>query len=250
MSLSVSTGGRRESRRPGSKARNWDRSNSIRLWPSRNSPTLEKSSSLANAPSRPSVSEGKVRDHPVSGCTPAKAGIRPSMTPTSRFKEIHRDRGHLLSSPTAGTPTVGPRHDQRLLGARDRRLEQVPDGRLRLVDRVPNQPQLGAPSCELGDTGGPQFFEVEVSSVRGAVIPFGEEDRPKIGLNLGRPGVYVLVRLLLPGVDMPRLNIGVSDHALRRLVEHRCERPWERAIVLTSNQSAMTRNHFRHIEGV
>ena len=177
------------------------------------------------------------------------------MAHSTRFQRQDPDRRTDIAPGRArivepGLPAVGPRHDQRLLGARDRRLEQVPDGRLRLVDRVPNQPQLGAPSCELGDTGGPQFFEVEVSSVRGAVIPFGEEDRPKIGLNLGRPGVYVLVRLLLPGVDMPRLNIGVSDHPLRRLVERRCERPWERAIVLTSNQSAMTRNHFRQIEGV
>ena len=50
----------------------------------------------------------------MSGCTPAKARIRPSMTPTSRSKEIRRDRGRLLSSPTAGTPTVGPRPDLRL----------------------------------------------------------------------------------------------------------------------------------------
>ena len=80
--------------------------------------------------------------------------------------------------------------------------------------------------------------------------PFGKEDRPEIGLNLGRPGVYVLVRLLLPGVDMPRLYIGVSAHPLGRLVQHQGEWPWQRAIVLTSNQPAMTRNHFRHIEGV
>ena len=49
---------------------------------------------------------------------------------------------------------------------------------------------------------------------------------------------------------MPRLYIGVSDHPLRCLVEHQREQPWERAIVLTSNQPAMTRNHFRHIEGI
>ena len=48
---------------------------------------------------------------------------------------------------------------------------------------------------------------------------------------------------------MPRLYIGVSDHPLRRLVEHQREQLWERAIVLTSNQPAMTRNQFRHIEG-
>ena len=101
--------------------------------------------------------------------------------------------------------------------------------------------------AEAQDPVSRQFFELEGSSLTGAVVAFGEEDGRdyhRLGVH---PGVYVLQSGINPE-GKPIVYIGAAEQLGRRIANHKSQRRWERSILLASSDWDLTKDHFLAVE--